>query len=62
MQASAYLYADEVAADYPVSAATLRYWASIGRGPKSFKVGRRRVWVRSSVEEFFASLEEAAAQ
>jgi prophage regulatory protein len=25
-------------------ASTWRYWASIGEGPTSFKLGRRRVW------------------
>lgn len=25
-------------------ASTWRYWAAIGRGPASFKLGRRRVW------------------
>lgn len=62
MQASEYMYADEVEAAYPVTAATLRYWASVGTGPKSFKVGRRRVWRRSEVAKFFAALEEATAQ
>jgi predicted DNA-binding transcriptional regulator AlpA len=35
-------------------ASTWRYWAHIGSGPTSFKLGRRRVWKRS---EFFAWLE-----
>jgi prophage regulatory protein len=30
-------------------ASTWRYWASIGTGPASFKLGRRRVWQRSDV-------------
>ncbi len=25
-------------------ASTWRYWASIGQGPASFRLGRRRVW------------------
>jgi hypothetical protein len=60
MQASEFMYANEVAAEQPVLESTLRYWASVGEGPKSFKVGRRRVWRRSDVEEFFADLEAAA--
>jgi prophage regulatory protein len=62
VQASKFMYADEVAAEFPVTAATLRYWASIGEGPKSWKVGRRRVWRRDGeggVEDFFAGLEAA---
>ena len=31
------------------AASTWRYWAHIGTGPKSFKLGRRRVWRRSEV-------------
>jgi prophage regulatory protein len=30
-------------------ASTWRYWASIGCGPPSFKLGRRRVWRRGDV-------------
>jgi prophage regulatory protein len=37
--------------------ATWRYWASIGQGPASFKLGRRRVWRRSSVEQWIAEQE-----
>jgi prophage regulatory protein len=33
---------------------TLRYWAHCddGRGPISFKMGRRRVWERTDVENW----------
>ncbi|OBB73219.1 hypothetical protein A5759_16265 [Mycobacterium sp. 852014-52144_SCH5372336] len=31
------------------AASTWRYWAHIGTGPRSFKLGRRRVWRRSEV-------------
>ncbi len=40
-------------------ASTWRYWASIGAGPRSFKLGRRRVWKRSVVEAWLA--EQASA-
>jgi predicted DNA-binding transcriptional regulator AlpA len=33
-------------------ASTWRYWAHIGTGPASFKLGRRRVWKRSTVQEW----------
>ncbi|WP_081292868.1 helix-turn-helix transcriptional regulator [Mycobacterium colombiense] len=36
---------------------TWRYWASIGQGPASFKLGRRRVWKRSVVEEWLKAQE-----
>jgi len=39
---------------------TWRYWASINVGPKSFKLGRRRVWRRADVEAWIAEQEKAA--
>jgi prophage regulatory protein len=38
-------------------ASTWRYWAHIGWGPASFKLGRRRVWKRSTVVEWLESQE-----
>jgi prophage regulatory protein len=35
-------------------ASTWRYWASIGTGPASFKLGRRRVWRKSDVMAWIA--------
>ncbi|HUE60431.1 MAG TPA: hypothetical protein VMO88_12695 [Acidimicrobiales bacterium] len=40
-------------------ASTWRYWASIGQGPPSFKLGRRRVWKKSSVLTWLAEQETA---
>jgi prophage regulatory protein len=42
-------------------ASTWRYWAGIGQGPTSFKLGRRRVWKRSTVEAWLADQEAASA-
>jgi predicted DNA-binding transcriptional regulator AlpA len=42
-------------------ASTWRYWASIGQGPASFKLGRRRVWKKSSVLAWLAEQEVATA-
>jgi predicted DNA-binding transcriptional regulator AlpA len=42
-------------------ASTWRYWASIGEGPVSFKLGRRRVWKRSTVLEWLESQAAATA-
>jgi prophage regulatory protein len=42
-------------------ASTWRYWAHIGSGPASFKLGRRRVWKRSTVLAWLESLESATA-
>lgn len=37
---------------------TFRYWASINKGPKSIRLGRRRVW---PVKEFHEWLAEQGA-
>jgi predicted DNA-binding transcriptional regulator AlpA len=42
-------------------ASTWRYWASIGQGPPSFKLGRRRVWQRSAVMAWIEAQQQAAA-
>jgi prophage regulatory protein len=42
-------------------ASTWRYWASIGQGPASFKLGRRRVWRKSDVLAWIAEQETASA-
>lgn len=36
-------------------ASTWRYWASIGEGPTSFKLGRRRVWRKADVMDWIAA-------
>ncbi|MGD1172148.1 helix-turn-helix domain-containing protein [Mycobacterium seoulense] len=41
-------------------ASTWRYWAWMGKGPHSFKIGRRRVWRRSVVEDWLREQEEKA--
>ena len=40
----AYLDAKNLEELTGTKASTWRYWASIGRGPASFRHGRRRVW------------------
>ncbi|HME16660.1 MAG TPA: helix-turn-helix domain-containing protein [Mycobacterium sp.] len=42
-------------------ASTWRYWAHIGSGPASFKLGRRRVWKRSTVLQWLENQEMASA-
>lgn len=41
-------------------ASTWRYWASIGTGPASFKLGKRRVWRKSDVVAWIAEQQVAA--
>jgi len=40
-------------------ASTWRYWASIGEGPASFRLGKRRVWRREVVLAWLAEQETA---
>jgi len=37
-----------------IPASTWRYWAHIGTGPASFKLGRRRVWRKTDVVAWIA--------
>jgi predicted DNA-binding transcriptional regulator AlpA len=39
---------------------TWRYWAHIGSGPASFKLGRRRVWKKSTVVAWIEDQERQA--
>ena len=42
-----------------IPASKWRYWASIGAGTASFKMGRRRVWRKSAVLAWIAEQETA---
>jgi len=50
-----YLSADDLESLTGTPASTWRYWAHIGTGPVSQKIGRRRVWKRANVEEWLNS-------
>ena len=58
---SEYLTADDLEAMTGTKASTWRYWAMIGQEPASFKLGRRRVWKRSTVTAWLAAQEAASA-
>jgi len=47
---SEYMTTDEVAELSRTSAETVRYWRHVGKGPKSFKVGRRVLYDRADVQ------------
>lgn len=49
-----FLTTAEVAEALRTPAETVRYWRHIGKGPASFKVGRRVLYDRSDVEAFIA--------
>ena len=42
-------------------ASTWRYWAMLGTGPASFKLGRRRVWRKAGVLARIGEQEAATA-
>lgn len=51
----------EVADLLRTSPETVRYWRHIGKGPKSFKVGRRVLYAREDVEAYLKAAREAAS-
>ena len=56
-QGEEYWQAKECEALTGIPQATWRWWAHCGRGPESFKLGRRRVWRRSAVLAWIAAQE-----
>ncbi|MBB5161595.1 AlpA family transcriptional regulator [Mycobacterium sp. AZCC_0083] len=42
-------------------ASTWRYWAMLGTGPASFKLGRRRVWRKVEALAWIAAQEAATS-
>jgi len=59
--ATEYLTATQLEQITGTPASTWRYWAHIGSGPPSFKLGRRRVWRRSIVDAWLKAQEAAGA-
>jgi excisionase family DNA binding protein len=56
------LTTEEVAAMLRTPMETVRYWRHIGKGPKSFKVGRRVLYAREDVEAFLAEAKAGAGE
>lgn len=54
-----YLTTTELATMLRTSPETVRYWRHVGKGPQSFKVGRRVLYAREAVESFIADAREA---
>lgn len=61
MASAEYLDSIELEELTGTKASTWRYWASIGQGPPSFKLGRRRVWKRAVVAQWIAEQEAASS-
>lgn len=53
------LDADDLERLTGTKASTWRYWAHIGSGPPSFKLGRRRVWAKSEAMTWIAEQRQA---
>lgn len=47
-----YLTTAEVAEELRMPAETVRYWRHVGKGPKSFKIGRRVLYAVEDVQTF----------
>lgn len=58
--ASEYLTAQDLEDMTSTPKSTWRYWASVGQGPASFKLGRRRLWKRTAVMKWLAQQEKSA--
>lgn len=55
-----YLTTDEVAELTRTPAETVRYWRHVGKGPQSFKLGRRVLYAIEDVEAFVAKARAGA--
>jgi excisionase family DNA binding protein len=55
-----YLTTSEVAEALRTPVETVRYWRHVGKGPKSFKVGRRVLYAVEDVEAFIANARSLA--
>lgn len=56
-----YLTTEEVALKLRTPLETIRYWRHVGKGPQSFKVGRRVLYAVDDVEAFIAEARLAQA-
>jgi len=56
-----YMTTAEVAETTRAPVETVRYWRHIGRGPKSFKVGRRVLYAVEDVEAWLEAARESTA-
>jgi DNA-binding transcriptional MerR regulator len=54
-----YMTTAEVAALFRTSPETIRFWRYVGKGPQSFKVGRRVLYDATVVEEYLAAQQNA---
>lgn len=53
-----YMTAEEVAELCRTTTETVRYWRHVGKGPRSFKAGRRVLYATEDVRAWLAGLRE----
>jgi len=56
-----YMTTSEVASLLRTSPETVRYWRHVGRGPASFKVGRRVLYARDDVQRWIVAARAVTA-
>jgi excisionase family DNA binding protein len=56
---SNYMTTTEVAEELRTPVETVRYWRHVGKGPKSFKLGRRVLYDIEDVDAFIAEARKA---
>ncbi len=61
MDLERYLITEEIAERFRTSPGTVRYWRHVGKGPKSFRAGRRVLYRASDVDAWAASLHARTA-
>jgi len=56
-----YLTTEEVAALTRTPTETVRYWRHVGKGPRSFKLGRRVLYAADDVDAFIEQARKGVA-
>ncbi len=56
-----YLTTDEVAELLRMPVESVRWWRHVGKGPKSFRLGRRVLYAAEDVEAFVCEARKAGA-
>lgn len=51
-----YMTTEELAVALRTTPETVRYWRHVGKGPRSFKIGRRVLYSRADVESHIHGL------
>lgn len=62
MTQAKYFTTDDLATRFQASPSTIRYWRHIGKGPGSFRIGRRVLYAIEDVEAYEAALMAGASE